>query len=418
MTVRHARSRAGITLTEILISILIMGIGILSLATLFPLGLLRLQDANRSTRSVILTESAIGDVWGRNLLYKPSFFMSWFGSFDPFVWDPLSRNAPNPATDLRVTIGTGLPVCYDPLWWGTIMSNSGASITPVNTVVRFGSGVGFVRSDPGGTNPAAYGLQRITNFPATFPATSSYYPIDDLAASPDDIIWQEEGLPNVNAGTGSPVVPALVSGSSILGPAPMADLRYTWLLTCRQHDATDGKIFQGDVVVCHNRPFATENVTGPISGGTVVRAAGETTVEAVFAYGPPGAGGYAPNDTTILLRWPAGMPDPKIRVGGWIADVTYEQIPANALSKFYGTPYPGQRCHWYRVAKKSEVGVDLWNNGYRRMVITTAQPVRSRTQLGGSGQPVYVNTALIMPSVVNVYSRVFMVRNSGETTDN
>ena len=36
---------AGITLTEILISILILGVGLVSLATLFPIGLLRLREA-------------------------------------------------------------------------------------------------------------------------------------------------------------------------------------------------------------------------------------------------------------------------------------------------------------------------------------------------------------------------------------
>ena len=38
---------AGITLTEILISILILGVGLVSLATLFPIGLLRLREAQR-----------------------------------------------------------------------------------------------------------------------------------------------------------------------------------------------------------------------------------------------------------------------------------------------------------------------------------------------------------------------------------
>ena len=51
----RAGLRRGITLTEILISILIMGVGLVSLATLFPIGLLRLREAQRQTRSAYLS---------------------------------------------------------------------------------------------------------------------------------------------------------------------------------------------------------------------------------------------------------------------------------------------------------------------------------------------------------------------------
>ena len=47
MTCRTAKARSGITLTEILISILIMGVGLISLATLFPIGLVRLREAGK-----------------------------------------------------------------------------------------------------------------------------------------------------------------------------------------------------------------------------------------------------------------------------------------------------------------------------------------------------------------------------------
>ena len=59
---------AGITLTEILISILILGVGLVSLATLFPIGLLRLREAQRQTRSAYLFQSATADVESRGLL--------------------------------------------------------------------------------------------------------------------------------------------------------------------------------------------------------------------------------------------------------------------------------------------------------------------------------------------------------------
>src|SRR6516225_1994760 len=62
------RRRSGITLTEILIAIMILGIGLVSLATLFPIGLLRLRDASRWSRSALLSETAAADLAARSLL--------------------------------------------------------------------------------------------------------------------------------------------------------------------------------------------------------------------------------------------------------------------------------------------------------------------------------------------------------------
>ncbi len=87
------RSRAGITLTEILISIMIMGIGMISLATLFPLGILRLRAAARNVRSALLTETAASDLAARNLLVKSSFPATWY-TYDPLSQDPLDPASP------------------------------------------------------------------------------------------------------------------------------------------------------------------------------------------------------------------------------------------------------------------------------------------------------------------------------------
>ncbi len=61
-------ARRGITLTEILIAIMILGVGLASLATLFPIGLLRLRDATRYTRTKYLVDSAAADGTARSLL--------------------------------------------------------------------------------------------------------------------------------------------------------------------------------------------------------------------------------------------------------------------------------------------------------------------------------------------------------------
>src|SRR4051794_20023941 len=93
--------RSGITLTEILISIMILGVGLVSLATLFPLGMLRLREAARLSRSGYLAESASADLEARNLLGKQSFLKALTGPWHtvpnfvaPLPYDPWIQDTP------------------------------------------------------------------------------------------------------------------------------------------------------------------------------------------------------------------------------------------------------------------------------------------------------------------------------------
>jgi hypothetical protein len=604
---QRPRARGGITLTEILISILILGVGVVSLATLFPLGLIRLRNAQRMNRGAILADSAAAELGSRNLLYKGSFVGSpgispwyrtatvraslsqyfdpwvqdtpfyggdWFGlpngtnvdpipdSLDPTVHHPAGASANTLVQDgsgnyhLRPGVGPGLPVAYDPLWryvtgiyqnWAGNPLNAVAANPASYTSVagpaaetRFGSGIGLIRADtlnqaPNPSNgpailnktvPSAHGLQRLSNFQATSILNTNanpttYYDLfagrsgpsapydwqvaqNNLAVlqtfvSPEDPVLQEStgtyidpnaALPK-NTDTPPPVmtgpstvVPSLtVEGQtsthhSILRPttSPVADWRYTWLITGRQSDVTNGTVFDVDIVVCENRPFAMELIVpagafpnppagAPASGGEHYKAAGERVVEAVYGYSTtpnpltthdplaPGVGLTVPNQPkwgygsasaarTVLLRWPALLPDPDVRVGSWIADVTYERnegivLPniskpnnptdaSNYFGRFPG-PYPAQRCYWYQVAKRTDAGPDVIAPGtltqpiagvnpvlgYRSMTVWTTAPLRALTLLNyaaANPQPVHPEAALVMPSVVNVYPRTVYSR--------
>src|SRR5262249_22151475 len=130
---RAPRARSGITLTEILIAILIMGVGLVSLATLFPLGLLRLREATRSSRSTLLAETASSECASRNLFNLNSFTFSWYYAFrfngqptlSGMPATPFSHDTPlPPGTGVRVLAGPGLPVAYDPHWWTTLHQNT------------------------------------------------------------------------------------------------------------------------------------------------------------------------------------------------------------------------------------------------------------------------------------------------------
>jgi hypothetical protein len=455
MIARGVRPRSGITLTEILISILIMGIGMISLAVLFPLGLLKLRDAARYHRSGLLAQSASDDFDARALLTKESFTRTWYGPLDPFTSDQVYGPFTNPVQSLGPNSTglpqPGLPICYDPYWRAftqVVPYNTNAPpaypttnalfdktliFVPTATTqaaeARFGAAVVAsgnnavnvynVRASTGDTNgyPSAYGLQRITNFiPANNGNNSGLtylYPftyglqgtgvVADTFISADDIVFNSRD----NGTTGlSPLLPDLKLSANPANPSPVQDYRYSWFFTGRQVDSTNGTMFQGDVVVCDGRQFGF----APLPGGSINMPTSETVVEAVFGYSDKvGALGFSVGaDKTVLLRWPTSIPDPNVRIGGWIADVTYERNAQTSISKAATTQTSYQRCNWYQVTKRIDAQVDPdFGINFRRMILTIASPVKTKTALTSGGIPLYSNAALIMPSVINVYPRAF-----------
>ena len=435
---RVPNDRSGVTLTEILISIMIMGVGLISLATLFPLGLIRLREASRLSRSTYLTESAGSDMVARNLLTLNSFYLSpWYtppcmpSLYDPWIQDtPLPTPSSQPIGAYRgygmtgdrswgmpYLGGPGLPVAYDPLWW-TMIGQQFGGLRPnffVNgtantglTEGRFGAGLGLIRNDPnpagpGSPNGPVYGLPRLTNFPVALDGA-----VTEIFVSPEDIVWQGEQS-TIN---GSPLVPDLTITPGYL----TTDWRYTWMWTGQRNDSKYPTIYNGYVVVFENRLFGIE------PNGTVN---GESVYEAIYGYSsvittPAAARGYgASANQTVLLRWPVGLPDPEIKVGCWFADVTYERYAAaDSQYKIDGAqavtgvpPYANQRCIWYQVVKKTQPAEDPFQpTAYRAMTVWTHVRLQAKTLLDSTGAPYHVNAALVMPSVVNVFPQPVFTR--------
>jgi hypothetical protein len=514
-TLRHAvsRSSSGITLMEILISIMILGIGLISLATLFPIGLMRLREAQRQSRSAILLESAGADLATRGLLNSATFLnpsiSPWYvtatSQYDPWIQDTPSfggdwagggigsavgaysglgglgtgkyvqtnSNVVNPP---NVAIsGPGLPVAYDPLWrYQTIhptASPTQQGIAPNDSFVeaRFGAGVGPLSGLIG-----AEGLQRLTNL-QTIPNGTITFPtniasIKQAFVSPEDVVWQDPtstgslnlvdptktaaNMPTV--ANPSPVIPDLTEVVQQYNAVPtglgynnvsIPDWRYTWMFTGQKTDTFNGSIFDGSIVVFENRPFAVD----PVSVGSVpYQVAGEPVVLAVFGYSginattpPPPAGVmsdttrvyYGTSNNNVLLYWPVSVPDPNVKPGSWIADVTYVRLQYNDVTYFQftggvgtGAP-PAQRCYWYQVNRVTAPADTIGSpysaivNGasYRYMFLSTSTPLKAKSLLilNASNQTVpysgigsthqVVNAALVSPYVVNVIPRTFVV---------
>ncbi len=346
---------------------------------------------------------------------------------------------------------------------------------------RFGYGLTTVRGDsfgdPNNGAPSAHGLQRITNFNRAYvPTQNGLIPlmpssqfVPNAFVSQEDMVLQDpdsnrytiNGAGGTSVTGPSPVLPDLSPpiGSTVGGNVSL-DWRYSWMYTGNLNSAANLACFDGNIVIFENRPFGIGPSTGPFAppgafSSQTYQVDGEIVVEAIFGYSnlviPPGGpqangtNGYgSAADRTVLLRWPAGMPDPVVRPGDWIADVTYERQQQVVLNRFLGWasqnptynqnfPFgglqnwannlewdnlPAQRCFWYQVQKVGTPAPATAFAGdpaaYRSMVVLVNQNLVSRTILSG-GQPVYVNAALIAPNVVNVIPLTVFLRSSSGT---
>jgi len=71
---RTSNRRSGSTLSEVLISVMVLGIGVISVATLFPLSVLRALRANQFTQATVLRYNAEASIGALDLSNKYQFF--------------------------------------------------------------------------------------------------------------------------------------------------------------------------------------------------------------------------------------------------------------------------------------------------------------------------------------------------------
>ena len=467
--------RRGVTMTEVLIAIMILGIGMTSLMTLFPIGLMKLRDARRNNRSSLLAENVASDLKTRDLLNRYSFastlnaagitngdtYNAWcdrvnrprFSLFDPWSTDiqalyeiNINNSAQNASNVIQIhsPSGYGIPIvcCYDPLFFSNLVYTQSPAFTNVaqlaNPNLRFGRAFNNdLRTDPtDGSRSSGFGLPRLTNiWPALAasgagPSMGNINSVASIFVSQDDPVFpdfENDANPKIidpkaPSFRQNPILPLVDNAAS--GAYSLNDWEYSWIFTGKSRDRN---VFEGDMVIYNKRQFGVtmdnnSNITGVM---------GERVIEGIFGLGSVpmttnnGTMGYAAgNSRKVLLMWPKvdGAERPEIKIGGWIADVTYEPYLSTTVSRFMqdfdgdGRPdveHPGQRCHWYRIVQRSEV-TDPYIaepglaglTDREAMVVTVDRPVVSKTllQKNGAGyQPVHVNAALIAPEVVSVF---------------
>ena len=127
MVHRFIPARRGITLIEVLAAIFIMGIGMLALFTLFPLGALSMARAIRDDRAAIIAANAAAMATAMDLRNDPTVVPLLGGRpvLDAAAAPPTLAQPPDP-------LGPGYPVLVDPRYAALGQTTLGysAGVTP------------------------------------------------------------------------------------------------------------------------------------------------------------------------------------------------------------------------------------------------------------------------------------------------
>jgi prepilin-type N-terminal cleavage/methylation domain-containing protein len=390
MTWRSSRvSRRGLSLIEILIGIMILGIGVISLATLFPLGLLKMKRAVNDTRGVGLARDAVGQVHIRNLmsLRMRNAAMPWL-PFAPGGPGYLTADPRWPA-GTALTLGAGLPVLVDPVGLAArpILPDTFGR-DPLTTAPNADGLVRVTLGDPGpdgvmgtaddvvadpgadasiGTadDVALYGFAIPPAAPLAWAADAAFSSSDDLIYGPD---YATRWTPLQFARPGGPVV---IGGQvSLLNPyngAPYApgtlsrERRYSWMFLARKVSASqlEGP-YAVSAIVFYNRDLIAGEIPFANPLGYPADGLDPAIPDAVFkeasrlAYVSPRAG-------EVL---------PQIPIGSFVVDVTYDATKGDDTT--LAPPQPAPHAGYvYRV-----VGRERNPANPTQLILTLDQPAR------------------------------------------
>lgn len=330
---RAMRLRPGVTLIEVLAAIFIMGIGMLAILVLFPLGALSIAKALRDDRCAAIAPNAhalaVAFKLGNDQLdtnpTAPANLVTNTGSklYVPFTWDPLQKGyppqdselpTPDPAdqADPSHPNWPSYSVFVDPYYHTRLTGPAAANpaswlvTTPRRTVARVMPN--YVRNYPINTTPApnATTITRDDVFEYFFSLR------DDLAFRPNGYPQtQRQGL-------------------------------FTWGYMLRRLHAGSPNSLEMQVIVYSGRPIEV-----PVAEPTYALATTPTVAAAA-----------APGDTSFTLTWGAGQERPDLKRGAWLYDSSYQRKVNTAVPPVPRAWGYTNGC-FYRVMDVIDVGANL-----------------------------------------------------------
>ncbi len=244
MTAKHACPRRGLTLIEVLVAIFIMGIGLISLMVLFPLGALYMSNANKDDLAGHAATNATSLAIAFNLRNDPNVV--------PLFSNPGNGLAPIPAT----STGDGYPVYVDGI--GSVI----------------GGFTGAVGNEIPRVAPSYVSLPTLTQSYGTPPEAQAQWAAECYFSLQDNLTYGGNGLPTLAVGE--------IERSS------QNAFSWAYLLRPRNRDAIHGVFTEVDLSVVVYKQRSTV-VLGETAYTTVV-VTGANSV--LLSYG---AGQVVPN---------------------------------------------------------------------------------------------------------------------------
>jgi hypothetical protein len=318
--------RQGATLVEVLVAITIMGLGLLSILSLFVVGSVTMSQASQDdlVAHVAANAGALADMMDVRhdpLLLTPPpqsdvFSLPFPGSIIPDL---------NAVPGFQ---GMSYPVMVDP--YGLQSGQAALGRATVNT-----PGLAFV--SPG-----------VPRCNVSFVAgdTQPLRALTRWFTSQDDMSFLRDG-PLI----GLPCPPG--------GVVPREN-RYSWSYLLRRPRCGDVSVVDLTVIVYSGRPIL------PLG-------------ELAYGGSPGNPIALVPNTNTVVLTWnpAAGEETPPIRRGGWIFDAT--MVRANLSAGLPPSYQPDPHGHFYRVVAVTALGLV---NGYPGVLLEVDPPIRAGSDQG------------------------------------
>jgi hypothetical protein len=366
------RQRAAVTLVEVLVAIFVMGIGMIALLTLFPIGVLRMQQAINDE----LAAQSANNAHTLSLVYNLRNDMA-VGAFPGAISDPL----PGGNQDFLANPLPGTLPSADPFGesYALLVDPLGANSGPTSPWVG-----GFINK--------GILLRRPVSYASTQAAINSTFTLwDDLSFNKD-----------LDPALGLPGTPELAAGP---GTAVLRNSRFSWVYTLRRPVTSDRSVVDCSIVVFNSRSLSLnanlnlgENVYAPLGGVS----------GAYFNFNPVPNNNVPTNTITVYYNQATGLIAPQVRPGNWIMDAT-QFTTKNAAGVVSG----GQHAYWYRVLSTTDA-IDAGGNTYTVFEVqgsirgfNNAPTWVNNTMVADpvSGLPSYQGTIVILDGVVEVFEK-------------